>query len=357
MPPPLKSSNSNSTTTKTPIFNQRIRSQIIKIVSDNIQFDSRNANANYVNDSANDSLLNPPSDSFYDSIDLQLIKPRIVVTNKECEEVVGDVLKNCFEVALDLEGINLGTSGEVTLIQVAFIHAKDFAQYSESNRNIVPKVYLFDVLLNNSLFDSGLRKLLESDKIVKIAHDVRNNSVSLYKNFNITLNNVFDTQVAHLILQQQSTGKPAYKPTKYISLYTLCSLYGGPNLNPKTKDKLHKIYRKDFKYWQKRPLTEEMLQFAMTDVYALLPCVYRTMRDQIRPEYEPLFKQLIYESIFTYINTDEIKQIKRQRKFELELTDLKMKLFNNDKKKIVLSNREIRLLRYATISFVLLELI
>ena len=83
----------------------------------------------------------------------------------------------------------------------------------------------------------------------------------------------------------------------------------------------------------------------MTDVYALLPSVYRTMRDQIRAEYEPLFKQLTWESIFTYINTDEIKQIKRQRKFDLELTDLKMKLFNNDKKKIVLSNREIRLLR------------
>ncbi len=88
-----------------------------------------------------------------------------------------------------------------------------------------------------------------------------------------------------------------------------------------------------------------MLVFAMTDVVALLPNVYRTMRDQIRQEYEPLFKQLTYESIFTYINTDEIRQIKRQRKFDLELTDLKMKLFNNEKKKIVLSNREIRLLR------------
>lgn len=88
-----------------------------------------------------------------------------------------------------------------------------------------------------------------------------------------------------------------------------------------------------------------MLVFAMTDVVALLPNVYRTMRDRIRQEYEPLFKQLTYESIFTYINTDEIRQIKRQRKFDLELTDLKMKLFNNEKKKIVLSNREIRLLR------------
>lgn len=287
----------------------------------------------------------PSSDNFYDSIDLQLIKPKIVSTARECEEVITDIFKNVTEVALDLEGMNLGAAGEVTLIQVAFIYTKDYAQYSVANHNIVPHVYMFDVLLGGNLINSGLKQLLESEQIVKIVHDVRIISVALNKQFDITLSSVFDTQVAHLILQQQSTGKPAYKPTKFISLYTLCSLYGGPNLNPKTKDKLHKIYRKDFKYWQRRPLTEEMIQFALTDVYALLPSIYQNMREQIRPEYISLFKQLTWESIFTYINTEEIKQIKRQRKFDLELTDLKMKLFNNDKKKIVLSNREIRLLR------------
>ncbi|OTF70073.1 hypothetical protein BLA29_013305, partial [Euroglyphus maynei] len=89
-----------------------------------------------------------------------------------------------------------------------------------------------------------------------------------------------------------------------------------------------------------------MIQFAVTEVYALYPTVYENISGQIRIEYEPLFKQLVYESVFAHINADEIKQLKRQRKFELELTDLKLKLFNNDKKKIVLSNREIRLLRY-----------
>src|SRR5699024_6427220 len=155
-----------------------------------------------------------------DSIDLQLIKPKIVSTSRECEEVLADVLKNCTEVALDLEGINLGASGEVTLIQIAFIYAKDYAQYSEANRNIIPRVCMFDVLLCRNMINAGLKQLHQSDQLVKIAHDVRNNSVALYKNFDITLKNVFDTQVAHLILQQQATGKPAYKPTKYISLYT-----------------------------------------------------------------------------------------------------------------------------------------
>ena len=328
-------------------LNQRLRSQIIKIVSDNLQYDSQQQQNHQIHNSNSvDSIdsSNQHGDLLYDSLDLQVIKPKVVVTNRECNDIVEDIFENCTEVAFDLEGINLGPTGEVTLIQLAFIYQKDFLKYSERH-TIIPKIYFFDVLLNRNLLDNGLKKLFESDTIIKICHDVRNNSVSLNKNYGITLKNVFDTQVAHLILQQQCTGKPAYKPTKYISLYSLCQLYGGPNLNPKMKDKLHKIYKKDFKYWQKRPLTDEMMQFAITDVYALLPTIYRTMSGQIRGEYKPLFNQLVYESIFSYIHTEEIKQLKRQRKFELEVTDLKLKLFNSDKKKIVLSNREIRLLR------------
>ncbi|KAH9426832.1 hypothetical protein DERP_002932 [Dermatophagoides pteronyssinus] len=337
------------------VVNQRIRSQIIKIVSQGCHNPSSSSSSsndyqNYRHFSNNNeeplSLDNQNDSNQYDSIDLQLIKPRIVVKNKDCEMIVDEIFssntigENCPAIGIDVEGINLGTNGEVTLIQISY--KKTINKPNNSGIQIV----LFDVFLNPTLIQSGLKKLLESENIVKIGHDVRTNSASLYRCFGITLKNVFDTQVAHLILQQQSTGRPAYKPTKYISFYTLSNVYGGLNLNPKQKDRLHKIYRKDYKYWKNRPLTDEMIQFAVTEVYALYPTVYENIRGQIRTEYEPLFKQLVYESIFAYINVDEIKQLKRQRKFELELTDLKLKLFNNDKKKIVLSNREIRLLRY-----------
>lgn len=315
--------------------NQRIRSQIIKIVSQGSADSIRNTNPSL--EESTDT-----NDNQYDNIDLQAIKPRVIVKNIECETIVEDIFENCSAIAFNVEGINLGVNGEVTLIQISYSKEPD-----TSRTNVV----VFDVFLNPNLIESGLKKLLESEKIIKIGHDVRVNSVSLYKSFGITLKNVFDTQVAHLILQQQTMGRPAYKPTKYISFFTLCNVYDGLNLNPKMKDRLHKLYKKDYKYWKNRPLNEEMLQFAVTEVYALYPFVYEKIRSQIRPEYGPLFKQLVYESVFAYINVDEIKQLKRQRKFELELTDLKLKLFNNDKKKIVLSNREIRLLRYALIFF------
>ena len=47
-----------------------------------------------------------------------------------------------------------------------------------------------------------------------------------------------------------------------------------------------------------------------------------------------------------YIQFEEIKEKKRQRKVENEVADLKLKLATAQSRNIVLSNREIRLLRY-----------
>lgn len=178
-----------ASTVKSPkSLNERFRSHVIKAVTDNLQHDSRSSTSQLYSGECFYSAdtrenLQPTSDTFYDSIDLQLIKPKIVSTIKECEELVADIFKNCTEVALDLEGINLGSSGEVTLIQVAFIHSKDFNAYtcSEASTSIVPRVFIFDVLLCPNMIKLSLKSLLESDQIVKISHDIRNNSAALYK--------------------------------------------------------------------------------------------------------------------------------------------------------------------------------
>ena len=46
-----------------------------------------------------------------------------------------------------------------------------------------------------------------------------------------------------------------------------------------------------------------------------------------------------------YIQADEVKNRKKQRKVETEVADLRLKLATVQSKNIVLSNREIRLLR------------
>lgn len=65
----------------------------------------------------------------------------------------------------------------------------------------------------------------------------------------------------------------------------------------------------------------------------------------IKPEFRDLFSELCTEQILTQIRPGDIKLRKKQRKVGSEIVDLKMKL-QNTSKNIVLSNREIRLLRW-----------
>ena len=342
----LASMSSQSSSTSTPIsspsrvnsassvgsVNQRIRSQIMKIVSDNSQLKYKNM----TNNATNANSLN-----LWARTETNIMRnTRIITKTKDGEEIIADILKNNSYVGLDCEGVNLGASGQITLVQLAYMPS------SEPN-STVPKICIFDVLLNQDFLNSCLKQLLASEKVIKVIHDVRNDSSCLNNKYGITITNTFDTQVAHSIIQQQNTGRPAYK-AKYVSLNNLCELYAGVNCeaNPK-KDQMKKIYRKDQKYWSHRPLTEEMIFYAAFDVYALVPEVYNSMSKSIRAEYLPLLKQLNYEAIFAKIDPDHIKHVKKQRKLDMEVTDLKLKLFNTESKQIVLSNREIRLLRYS----------
>lgn len=66
----------------------------------------------------------------------------------------------------------------------------------------------------------------------------------------------------------------------------------------------------------------------------------------IKPEMQKLFHELCEEQILMHINPNEVKVRKKQRKIETEVSDLRRKMDETIGKNIVLSNREIRLLRY-----------
>ncbi|CAG5075580.1 Similar to egal-1: Egalitarian protein homolog (Caenorhabditis elegans) [Cotesia congregata] len=266
-----------------------------------------------------------------------LQKTKIIVNVRECVRIVDEILNSPrlspdekIAVSLDCEGINVGSKGQLTLIQIGTM---------EGN------VFIFDLFTSPNLI-GALRKLLEDPSVIKVIHDCRNDSVNLYNQFGITLKNVFDTQAAHAVIQFQETGKPVDK-VKNVNFNTLCDLYGAPcNL---LKNQLKYIYRKDQKYWLRRPMSRDMLIYATSDVLGLVPQAFTAMSKRINPDMQTLFNNLCEEQILTHISPVEIKARKRQRKIETEVIDLRKKMDEATEKNIVLSNREIRLLHCPSI--------
>ncbi|KAH7973924.1 hypothetical protein HPB49_007078 [Dermacentor silvarum] len=107
------------------------------------------------------------------------------------------------------------------------------------------------------------------------------------------------------------------------------------------------LYRRDQKFWSRRPLSEDMVFHAAFDVFCLLPGVYGALRGALRPESEPLLWALCEEQALAHISPDEVKQRKKQRKLDHEVDDLRRRLdaARHTQRQVVLSNREIRLLR------------
>jgi len=87
--------------------------------------------------------------------------------------------------------------------------------------------------------------------------------MQLYLDFGIHLKPIFDTQLAHTLIQKQ-----AENIVQQISYNHLCEEHELPvNIS---KEDIKKVYKRDQKFWMKRPLTKMMIDYAKEDVRSLL---------------------------------------------------------------------------------------
>eukprot|EP00026_Physarum_polycephalum_P007632 Phypoly_transcript_07697.p1 GENE.Phypoly_transcript_07697~~Phypoly_transcript_07697.p1 ORF type:complete len:427 (+),score=69.81 Phypoly_transcript_07697:48-1283(+) len=185
----------------------------------------------------------------------------LIVTPEQCEIAVQEILsdKKNKLIAVDCEGVNLGRNGRLCLVQVA----------------TSSKAYLFDIIEGGpGIFDSGLRKLLESKDLLKVMHDCRLDSDALFHEHKVLLNNVFDTQVAFAIVTR---GK-GYSTPLPVGLNTLLKHYAHGASN-EVKDHMKQAMQNDPEYWLKRPMDENALKYARQDVIFL--CTVQRQMDAL----------------------------------------------------------------------------
>ncbi|MBC8199432.1 MAG: ribonuclease D [Desulfobacteraceae bacterium] len=163
----------------------------------------------------------------YDSLNYQIIN-----TPSKLEDIAL-LLKKEKTIAVDLEADSMFHFKEkVCLVQIA---AKRI--------NVV-----IDTLQIKDL--SLLKPFFENRDIKKIFHGADYDVRSLYRDFRIKINNLFDTQLACMFLGIKGTGLDAV-------------------LQQRFNVKLNKRFQK--KDWSKRPLPDEMVRYAACDVIYLLP--------------------------------------------------------------------------------------
>ena len=157
---------------------------------------------------------------------------KMINTRNELENFVGTI-ENEKAVGVDLEADSMYHFKEkVCLIQMA-----------ATNINVV-----IDPLVVKDL--SPLKPIFKRGDICKIFHGADYDVRSLYRDFRITIHNLFDTELASRFLGVPETGLEAVLKKKFAV----------------TLDK--KFQRKD---WSRRPLPPDMIAYAAEDARYLLP--------------------------------------------------------------------------------------
>lgn len=159
------------------------------------------------------------------------IEPQIIDTAAGLEEIVRSLEKEKV-VAVDLEADSMYHYKEkVCLIQIA----------TEKISVVIDPLAIKDL--------SPLKPLFSNPDIQKIFHGADYDVRSLYRDFKIRINNLFDTELACRFLGIKETGLQAVLKAFF-------------NVN------VDKKYQK--KDWSKRPLPKEMMAYASKDVIYLL---------------------------------------------------------------------------------------
>jgi hypothetical protein len=163
-------------------------------------------------------------------------------------------------IAIDIEGVKLGRSGTVSLVQVAV---------SEN------EVYCFDILaLGNAIFSKkeDLGEILESERILKLFYDCRIDGDVLKAKYKVELRHAYDLQVLYTFVFQP-VADPFLKGLQHV-LQRPGIMVCQDKLSEKVvqiKKEMKAVFLKEngSQIFMRRPLSNEILLYCAADVVYL----------------------------------------------------------------------------------------
>ncbi|XP_069105210.1 uncharacterized protein [Argopecten irradians] len=169
-------------------------------------------------------------------------------------------------IAVDCKGLRMGTgrSGELTAINVATAN----------------KVFIFDVLeLGKSVFDDGLRKILEDKSKEKLMFDCRRNADNLFHQQKVKIAGILDLQLLEVMYRQSGralkTEAASRRSTKTQEVQHLKGFLRCTQEYVKDKAMIESLLGSkkqvvdDNDSWKRRPLSKNMKNCCYLDTMTL----------------------------------------------------------------------------------------
>jgi len=167
-------------------------------------------------------------------------------------------LKRAKVIAYDCEGVRLSRTGKITLLQIA----------------IPKKIFLIDVMTiggKEVFIDGGLKDIIESEEILKLAYDVRMDSDALFHQHDVVLKNVLDLQLLDIAIRRAAGGRVEHLPSlsKTVSRrLTNAEILVCEDLKKRVKNMYTSV--EDGDLWARRPLIDDARRYAALDAWVLM---------------------------------------------------------------------------------------
>lgn len=169
-------------------------------------------------------------------------------------------------IGVAAEGINMSRIGKMCWLQVL----------------ADATVYLFDILaLGREAFEQGLRSVFQSEMLLKVVHDCRAIADILHHVYNVKMVNVFDTQVAEVMVYRMDYG--GNLPRYVKSLSSCLQKYLNLSNDEISFDRVCQFFsNKDQSEFAKRPLPDHIRIILVRHVMYLLELRYVMMECMLK---------------------------------------------------------------------------